>query len=56
LTLKEEPPGTFEICGVCGWEDDDAQFRDPDLRGGANEKSLNETRARWEKRLDRRSG
>jgi predicted RNA-binding Zn-ribbon protein involved in translation (DUF1610 family) len=56
LTLDEEPPGTFDICGVCGWEDDAVQFRDPDFRGGANQKSLNEARARWEKRLDRRRG
>jgi len=43
-TLDEEPPGTFEICPVCYWEDDLVQFRDPDYRGGANEESLNEAR------------
>jgi hypothetical protein len=21
-TLSEQPPGTFEICGICDWEDD----------------------------------
>jgi len=44
LTLDEEPPGTFEICPVCAWEDDPAQFRDPSLRSGANSVSLTEAR------------
>ena len=30
-----EPPGTYEICGVCGWHDDHVQLRFP-LAGGAN--------------------
>jgi hypothetical protein len=44
-TISE--PGTYEICGVCDWEDDPAQSKDPDLRGGANGASLNEARAAW---------
>ncbi len=36
LTLEEEPPGTFDICPVCFWEDDFVQFIDPTYRGGAN--------------------
>ena len=44
LTLDEEPPGTFEICSVCFWEDDNVQFEDADFRGGANVVSLNEAR------------
>lgn len=43
-TLGEEPPGTFEICPVCLWEDDDVQFRDPDYPGGANRVSLKDAR------------
>ena len=35
----------FDICEVCGWEDDDYQFNHPDYRGGANSMSLNEARA-----------
>ncbi|MGC7099865.1 CPCC family cysteine-rich protein [Amycolatopsis lurida] len=31
----EEPPGSYEICAVCFWEDDAIQLRWPD-RGGAN--------------------
>ncbi len=36
--------GKYEICSVCGWEDDPLQRRDPDLKGGANTLSLNESR------------
>ncbi|MGG0729499.1 CPCC family cysteine-rich protein [Bacillus paramycoides] len=39
-TLEEEPPGTYEICKICYWEDDPVQFKDPDLEGDANEASL----------------
>lgn len=44
LTIEEY--GDFEICAVCGWEDDDIQFCDPDFSGGANELSLNEAKRR----------
>ena len=44
LTLEQPPPGTFAICEVCRWEDDDVQFRDPDYGGGANRESLREAR------------
>lgn len=49
LTLQNEPPGTFEICPVCYWEDDNVQFYDPDYAGGANNVSLNEARANFKK-------
>ncbi|MFJ7736282.1 CPCC family cysteine-rich protein [Lysinibacillus sp. NPDC097287] len=39
-TLEEKPPGTYEICNICSWEDDDVQYRDPHYEGGANEVSL----------------
>jgi hypothetical protein len=44
LTLAEEPGGTFDICKVCFWEDDNVQSHDPDAEGGANEVSLNQAR------------
>lgn len=44
LTLGEQPPGTYEICDVCGWEDDNVQFDNPDVAGGANSISLNQAR------------
>jgi hypothetical protein len=40
LTLEEEPPGSFAICPVCWWEDDNVQAGDPGLAGGANSVSL----------------
>ncbi|MEK3765899.1 CPCC family cysteine-rich protein [Solibacillus sp. FSL K6-4121] len=39
-TLDEEPPGTYEICSICFWEDDGVQYEDPDYEGGANLPSL----------------
>lgn len=44
LTLSEPSSGTFEICPVCNWEDDDVQFKNIDFEGGANEESLRQAR------------
>lgn len=44
LILEEEPPGTFEICPVCFWEDDYVQFKDPTYCCGANKVSLLQAR------------
>lgn len=46
-TLNSELPGTFEICPVCYWEDDNVQFDDPDYEGGANSISLNKARENY---------
>lgn len=48
-TLIEEPHGTYQICPICHWEDDYVQFMSPDYIGGANKKSLNETRKEFQK-------
>ena len=42
--------GGYEICPVCGWEDDPLQRREPDFKGGANEMSLNEAKEAWKKK------
>ncbi|KRE24947.1 CPCC family cysteine-rich protein [Paenibacillus sp. Soil522] len=39
-TLELKPPGTYDICEICFWEDDGVQFDDPDYEGGANSESL----------------
>jgi Cysteine-rich CPCC len=44
LTLIEPPTGTFAICPVCRWEDDNVQFEDLDRAGGANPVSLGQAR------------
>jgi hypothetical protein len=40
LTLSEEIRGSFEICPVCNWEDDNVQFDNPTFVGGANHINL----------------
>jgi len=35
-----EPPGSYEICELCGWEDDHVQLAHPNMGGGANMSSL----------------
>lgn len=40
----QAPTGTFQICPVCRWEDDNVQFEDLDYEGGANAMSLREAR------------
>jgi hypothetical protein len=47
LTLSELPPGTFAICPICYWEDDNVQFNDSAYGGGANEESLRQARANY---------
>lgn len=44
LTLDQEPPGTFQICEVCNWEDDNVQCENPSFERGANKESLNQAR------------
>jgi len=39
-TLDEPPPGTYNICPICFWEDDGVQLDDPFYKGGANHVSL----------------
>ena len=39
--------GNYEICNVCGWEDDYDAYFSPDATGGPNRISLNEARANF---------
>lgn len=43
----DEPPGSYAICDVCGWEDDHVQLSNPTMRGGANGNSLFE----WQRHI-----
>jgi hypothetical protein len=38
--VLSEPAGSYDICPVCDWEDDEIQLRFPAMRGGANTASL----------------
>ncbi len=40
---------SFEICPVCGWEDDPIMEDNPDFEGGANDLSLKEYKNRYYK-------
>ncbi len=47
-SLNIKPPGTFEICEVCYWQDDPIQYNDPDFEGGANKVSLRQAQKLFE--------
>ena len=51
--FKFEYDDFFEVCDVCGWEDDGLQRDDPDYEGGANVMSLNQMRKAYAKGLDK---
>lgn len=46
-TLEEKPPGTYEICEICFWEDDPIQYKEPDYKGGANKVSLRQAQQNY---------
>jgi len=46
----DDPPGSYELCPVCDWEDDEVQVRFPAMRGGANKKGLFE----WQQQVIQR--
>ena len=39
--------GCYEICELCGWEDDPVQSANPNYPGGANQNSLLQARYAW---------
>jgi len=47
ITLTTEHEGSFEICPICFWEDDLAQYEDPTYEGGANKPNLTQARANF---------
>lgn len=49
LTMDEPEQGSFDICAVCFWQDDEVQFNNVNYRGGANDESLSEARDNYKK-------
>jgi hypothetical protein len=45
----DDRAGTFGICPVCYWEDDNLQSDNPNYEGGANDISLNKARENYKK-------
>lgn len=48
-----DEPGNYELCGVCGWEDDPSQEAHPDMTGGSNDMSLEQARQWWAERREK---
>lgn len=46
-----ESAGDFDICEVCGWEDDIIQLENPDEEDCANHMSLNQAKRAYAKGL-----
>jgi hypothetical protein len=44
-----EAPGSYDVCHVCFWEDDDVQLADPWFPGGANKPNLIESQKHYKK-------
>ena len=40
--------GSYDICPICGWEDDPQEGNVKDCRGGANHMTVEEYRERWQ--------
>lgn len=38
----------FDICDVCGWENDLIQYNQPDYKGGANQMSVNQAKTTYQ--------
>jgi hypothetical protein len=50
----DEPPGSYDICGVCGWEDDALQLEfATSLAGGANKSTLADAQLTFYRAADR---
>lgn len=49
LTFEHTPDGTYDICPVCFWEDDDSQNENPELKGGANTVCLRDAKKNFKK-------
>ena len=46
-TAAFEELGDYDICPICGWENEEPDMRPPERSGGPNGMSLNQARAMW---------
>ena len=49
LTMDGSESGSFDICAVCYWEDNNVQFANVNYRGGANDENVSEARDNYKK-------
>ena len=54
IYLHDTLPGWDDVCRICKWEDNGLQRKQPDYIGAANDMSLNQARALFEKGKDKR--
>ena len=47
VSILFEYAGDYDICPVCGWEDELMQLADPDEEDCTNHMSLNQAREAW---------
>ena len=50
------PDSAFEICPVCGWQDDDVQNDDSLFKGGANDMCLKQAQKEYLRGVARKGG
>ena len=55
-TFDEPATGTYDICELCGWEDDLVQNKDPNYEGGANGICLREAQHEFLKEIANTEG
>lgn len=51
-TIEDQMYGSYILCPICDWEDDQVQLANPCSRGGANHYSLAEQQMKFGKRVD----
>ena len=51
-TIEDQMYGSYMLCPICDWEDDQVQLANPCSRGGANHYSLAEQQMKFGARVD----
>lgn len=50
-TIEDQAYGSYMLCPVCDWEDDQVQLANPCSRGGANHYSLAEQQLKFQRKV-----